>query len=300
MINKIIYYIFYGFRCKILKRKIPITSTLIITDKCNLKCKHCIVSNLGYKDLSFDDIKRDLKMLYDSGSRMLVITGGEPFLWKDNLYNLNDVIDYAKNIGFFRVVVCTNGTFPLVSNADYLWVSLDGFPEENDEMRNSKIFKIILDNIMKSEHKKIFINYTITSKNLKSIEEFTGFILKFKNVKGILFHLFTPYIGLENSDLRLSKEEKIIAIQKMRRLKKRFPLKISNTFEGIITLKKGNWERPVWGGIVVNNGRLSPCCCREGIYNEEVCKECGCTPAVETYVLQEFKINAILEYLRFL
>lgn len=300
MIKKIFYYLSYGFKCKILRKRIPITSTLIITDKCNLDCNHCIVSNLGYDDLTLEDIKRDINILYYSGARMLVITGGEPFLWRDNLYNLEDVISYAKKLGFFRTVVCTNGTLELNSKSDYLWVSLDGFPDENDKMREKGIFDIVLNNILNSNHNKIYINFTITSKNIDSMEDFTHFILKIKKVKGILFHIFTPYIGLGDSELKLSSKEKKKAIENIWRLKKKYPLKISNTFEGILTLKEGKWKRPVWGGIVVNNGKISPCCCRLGIYDENVCKVCGCTPAVETYVLQEFKIFSIIEYLRFI
>lgn len=299
-LRKFMYFIKWGIQCKLLGKKIPLTCSLIITDKCNLDCKHCIVANLGYKNLSFEKLKNDVTELYNTGCRILVITGGEPFMWKNNGSNLDDVVKFAKDLGFFRTVVCTNGTFKLESESDYLWVSLDGFPEEHERLRNPGSFYKVLKNIYNSQHKNIYINFTINSLNLKNLENSAAKILNFKNVKGILFHLYTPYLGLKNSELRLSEAEKELAIQKIMKVKKKYPIKVSNTFDAIKALKRDNWERPIWASIVINQGEKSICCCRTGIYDSEVCDNCGCTPAVETWVLERIKPLAVLENLKFL
>lgn len=300
LIKKFGYYIRWGVGCKFLREKIPLTCSLILTDKCNLNCKHCVVKNLGYEDLSFEEVKMDVEKLYDTGCRMLVLTGGEPFLWKDENYTLNDVILFAKDIGFFRTVVCTNGTFKLESDSDYLWVSLDGDRWQHNSLRNGNVYDKVVRNIIESNHNKIYINFTINGINLQNFEKSALKIMKFKKVKGLMFHLFTPYVGLEKSTLQLSDREKDVAIKKILSIKRRYPVGASNTFSGIKALKSNNWERPIWGSIVANNGKLSDCCCRINIYNEEVCKKCGCTPAVETWVLQKMKPFAIIENLRFL
>jgi MoaA/NifB/PqqE/SkfB family radical SAM enzyme len=229
---------------------------------------------------------------------MLVITGGEPFLWRDGSYGLNDIVRYSKSLGFFRIVVCTNGTFKLNSDADYLWVSLDGLPKEHNTIRGM-IYEKVLNNICISTHKNIYINLTISKVNLPDLESSVEDILKMKNIRGILLHLFTPYIGLDKT-IMLNKQEKKEAINKMNKIKGKHPLKVSNTFDGIKMLKKNNWKRPIQSSIVINQGEIGLCCCRKGIYDTEVCQECGCSPAVETLVLEQLKPLTILENLRFL
>ena len=298
LFHKINYYLKWGYQCKLHKKKIPLTSSIILTDKCNLRCQHCTVANLGYADSTYNEVIKDIKALYDTGPRMLVITGGEPFLWRDDSYELNDVVRYAKELGFFRVVVCTNGTFELNSDADYLWVSLDGFPKEHNAIRGD-IFETVQENIIQSKHKGIYINFTISKVNLPDVEDSAEEIFKYKNVKGVLFHLCTPYIGSDES-IMLDDEERNVAIKKIQRLKRRHPIKVSNTFDGINLLKGNRWVRPIWGSLVINQGEVSPCCCRKGIYDSNVCQRCGCSPAVETVALQTFQPLAAIENLRFL
>ncbi|MFH1868146.1 MAG: radical SAM protein [Candidatus Omnitrophota bacterium] len=298
MINKISYYLNWAFQASGKRRQIPLTSSIILTDKCNLSCQHCIVSNLGYPDLSFSEVTRDIETLYKMGSRMLVITGGEPFLWHDDKQTIEDVIDFAKKLGFFRIVVCTNGTYELKSRADYLWVSLDGFPKEHNRIRGH-IYEKVQKNIDTSQHKRIYINFTISKVNIYDLESSVEDILKRKNIRGILFHLFTPYLGLDR-DMMLSMSEKEEAINKIHKIKRRHPSRVSNTFDGIKMLKHNSWERPVSSSVVINQGKIGPCCCRKGIYDTEVCQECGCSPAVETLVLEQLKPLAIVENLRFL
>ena len=40
--------------------------------------------------------------------------------------------------------------------------------------------------------------------------------------------------------------------------------------------------------------------CRKGIYDEDVCSHCGCSPAVETWILQKAIPLAVIENFRFL
>lgn len=297
-ITKVLFYISWFVKFKVLNKRIPLNSSIIITDKCNLQCKHCSVSNLGYRDSTFEEVKNDIKELFSLGSRMLVITGGEPFLWEDNGYLLEDVVQYAKRIGFYRIVICTNGTFALESMADYLWVSLDGSPQEHDKLRGP-VYNKVVRNISMSKHKKIYINFTISKENFLDFDASAEQILALAKVRGIFFHIFTPYIGSDES-LALTNEEKQLVIRKLQRIKNRHPLKVTNTYDGIKALRENVWERPLWGSVTINQGEPSLCCCRKGIYDNKVCSQCGCSPAVETWVLQKLKPLAIIENLRFL
>jgi Fe-coproporphyrin III synthase len=298
MISKLFFYLGWLIHCKVGGKRVPLNSSIILTDKCNLNCKHCTVSGLGYRDLTFNEVCSDLKRLYNKGSRVLVITGGEPFVWRDQEAGLEEVVLFAKRLGFFRIVICTNGTFPLKSSADYLWVNLDGIPSEHDELRGA-IYEQVISNIRNGEHGSIFINFTLSRINIKNLEGAAEKLINTPNVKGLLLHLFTPYLGSDRA-LLLDEEERRNVVERIYKIKKRYPFKITNTFDGIKLLKTNNWRRPIWASEVINRGEVGPCCCRRGIYDEEVCKQCGCTPAIETYVVQEMKPLALLESLRFL
>jgi MoaA/NifB/PqqE/SkfB family radical SAM enzyme len=231
----------------------------------------------------------------------LVVTGGEPFLWRDDGgHSLRDVVGYAKQLGFFRTVICTNGTIELDSQADYLWVSIDGVPSDHDRLRGVGSYDRIVKNVLKSKHEGIYVNYTISSANLGDFEKAVADILRHKKIRGILFHLFTPYVGLENSGLALTGEDRRRAINRIRIIKRKSPLRVSNTFAGLKALSNDDWPRPTWASIVINDGELTECCCRRAIRSPRVCRDCGCTPAVETWVLEKLDATAILENLRFL
>ena len=253
---------------------------------------------MGYPKQPYQAVTSDIEKLYSKGSRMLVVTGGEPFLWKDAEYNLDDVVDFAKRLGFFKIVICTNGTFSLQSKADYLWVSLDGQAAQHNLIRG-RIYDDVLNNLNKSNHRGIYINFTVSAVNIENFEQATARVFNIKNVRGVFFHLFTPYLGSDRA-LALDEKSKRSIIDKLIKIKRKHPFRVVNTFVGLKYLKNDKWRRPVWSSITINQGQLGLCCCRKGIYDETVCKQCGCSPAVESFVLQEAKPAAIIENLRFL
>ena len=96
-------------RARFLGRRAPLQTVLFITDKCNLRCKHCSVyGSAGYKQRTFEDIVADMRYSYELGSRFIDLEGGEPTLWKEDGRTINDLIDAAMEIGFFSVTVTTN------------------------------------------------------------------------------------------------------------------------------------------------------------------------------------------------
>jgi sulfatase maturation enzyme AslB (radical SAM superfamily) len=179
-----------------------------------------------------------------------------------------------------------------------LWVSIDGYEEQHNKMRGT-IYCRVLNNIIASFHKGIYINFTIYNDNYNTFSLAAEQILSIRNVKGILFHLYTPYIGGDDT-LVLNARRRKLVLRQLFMFKFKHPLATFNTFAGISAFQKDNWDRPTWASVTINQGHISDCCCRLGIYNAEVCMRCGCSPAVETWVLQTFKISAILESLRYL
>jgi len=293
--KEVIYFIKWFFLVKILRKQIPFNGAIIINDLCNLNCKHCTVSSRGGKNVNFKQIEEDLKELYSKGIRFLEITGGEPFLYKDKDKNLGGIISRAKEIGFYKILLCTNGTLPIRTSADYVWVSIDGSKKIHDKIRG-KTYDLIMKNISESNHKKIFVNFTISKLNYKHLEQSIENILSNKNIRGILFHFFIPYINSDKIGIYNKLKDELI--ERINYLKKQYGGKICNTHSSLNYLKNENWEKPVWGSIIIYKGKISPCCCRCEIVNEEICRKCLSTPAVETYNIQNINLLTAWEIFR--
>ena len=103
----------FGIKTVLFRKKEPILGTVIVTDKCNLKCKHCSVNNITAVVHPYEQIRREMQQLYDMGIRILFFCGGETFLWRDGERTLRDLVVEAKEMGFLIVNVVTNGTFPI-------------------------------------------------------------------------------------------------------------------------------------------------------------------------------------------
>lgn len=289
------YFIKWFFLVKIIRKKNPFNGAIIINDLCNLNCKHCTVSSKNGKNICYKQIEKDLKELYSRGIRFLEITGGEPFLYKEGDKKLEDIIKIAKAIGFYKILLATNGTFPIKTSADYVWVSIDGYKKIHDRIRG-KTYGRIMKNISESTHQKIFINFTITKLNYKYLESSVKKILSNKNIKGIIYHFFIPYINSDKIGIYNKTKNKVI--EKLFSLKKKYGRKICNTRSGLEYLKNENWKKPVWGGLIIYDGEISPCCCRCEIINEDICKKCLSTPAVETYNVQNINLLTVWEISR--
>ena len=137
----------FGVQTILLRKKSPILGTVIVTDKCNLHCKHCSVNNITAIVHPYEQIWQEMQRLYDMGVRILFFCGGETFLWKDGERTLRDLVIEAKNMGFLIVNVVTNGTFPIdLPEADLILLSLDGDKQRHNEVRGDT-YDTIMKNI---------------------------------------------------------------------------------------------------------------------------------------------------------
>ena len=57
----------FGIKTILFKKKTPILGTIIVTDKCNLHCKHCSVNNIAAIVHPYKHIRQDMQILYDMG-----------------------------------------------------------------------------------------------------------------------------------------------------------------------------------------------------------------------------------------
>ena len=119
--KRILYDITYAIKTVIFGQKLPYMFGLQITDNCNLNCFYCEGKNAGKVNLSFNDGIITLYNAYKRGNRSLYFTGGEPMLWNDNEKTLTDLVNYAYSLGFYDILIVTNGTQPLtIQHVSYL------------------------------------------------------------------------------------------------------------------------------------------------------------------------------------
>jgi len=127
---------------RIAGKRIPISGSLELTFRCNLRCQHCYVSHgnngiPGQQELSTSEIKSIIDEVVDAGCLWFLLTGGEPLVRRDFL----DIYTYAKLKGLI-ITLFTNGTLITPRIADYLadWppfkveITLYGFSQETYEL----------------------------------------------------------------------------------------------------------------------------------------------------------------------
>ena len=196
----------FGIRTILFRKKDPILGTIIVTDKCNLKCKHCSVNNITAIVHPYEQIRREMETLYGMGIRILFFCGGETFLWRDGDRTLRDLVVEAKRMGFLIVNVVTNGTFPIdLPEADLILLSLDGDREHHNAVRGDT-YDTILNNIAEATSDNICFYMAINQINQSVVGEVCDLAKKTEHVRAVSFNFHTPYP--DTRELALTKSEK--------------------------------------------------------------------------------------------
>ena len=205
-ISSFLHFAGFGIRTILFRKKEPILGTVIVTDKCNLNCRHCSVNNLTAVIHPYEQICREMRQLYDMGVRILFFCGGETFLWQDGSYTLRDLVLEAKRIGFLIVNVVTNGTFPPdLPEADLILLSVDGDRERHDAIRGTT-YDLIMENIRNASSDNICFYMAINQINKDTVRHVCAAARDMKNVRAVSFNFHTPYP--DTRELALSREEK--------------------------------------------------------------------------------------------
>lgn len=292
-------------RARFFGRKAPLQTVLFITDKCNLRCKHCSVyGSAGNKQRSFEDIVADMKYSYALGSRFIDLEGGEPTLWKEakderreakgEYYTINDLIDAALEIGFFSITVTTNAQqdFSWI-RPQSIWVSMDGVGEYHDRVRGEGTFARLEENVRKSGFKHICVNMVVNTLNYESLDAAMEYAKNNPAIEQISINFHTPYPGTEYLMLPLEKKaeiiDKVIAYKK-----KGYP--IMNSISGLKLMRRNALGEINLGkecfvtNFIYTDGSRSLCLG----YGTEQCKVCGFCMAGEMASVFHFKPDTIL------
>ena len=296
--SNIAYFTSFGIRSVLFHRKKPILGTIILTDKCNLSCKHCSVNNILGKIYPYAEVRDEMDRLYAMGIRILFFCGGETFIWSDSGKSLRDLVVEAKQMGFLIVNVVTNGTFKLdLPEADLILLSLDGDREHHNIIRGDT-YDTIMHNVENASKDNICFYMAVNKINKDTIRDVCITARDTKNVKAVSFNFHTPYP--DTKELALTKQEKkecCDVISEMMdqgapvfNLKSAFPYIISNRF-----------HTPCEQCVVIEDGRLYTC--GRCIDIEGLCEKCGYFFVAEYTLIFGGNLKVILEmfrtYLRF-
>jgi MoaA/NifB/PqqE/SkfB family radical SAM enzyme len=270
----------------LLGKKRPLLAGLKITHKCNLRCKACPFWRKNQAQMSYGLALETINRLYAEGVRLLIIEGGEPFLWRDNGHGLEDIIREAKKL-FFCTAIVTNGTLPIETEADVVWVSIDGLRDSHNQNRGNSFDRIIA-NIKASSHPKILANVTFNRLNWREVDELVEFLGGL--VKGITFQFYYPYTGTE--DLSLTLEQRKWVLERLLALKKRgYPILASRgTIEA---LKNNSWRCHDW--LIASadpDGTIHIGCYLKG-RDKIMCDKCGFAAHVEMSLAFDLTPEAI-------
>ena len=291
--SSFLYFARFGIKTILFRKKTPILGTVILTDKCNLSCKHCSVNNKNAVIHPYNQIKSEMKLLYNMGVRILFFCGGETFLWQDGSKTLRQLVIEAKEMGFLIVNVVTNGTFKLdLPEADLILLSLDGNKEKHNQIRGDTYDRII-DNIKNATADNICFYMAVNQINKDTIRHVCTLAKETGHVRAVSFNFHTPYPDSQN--LALSREEKqtccnVIAEMMNQdvpvfNLKSAFPYLIDNKF-----------PTPCHQCVVIENGKISTC--GRCIDVPGLCEKCGYFFVAEYTLLFQGNVKIMAEMLK--
>lgn len=146
---------------------------LQITDRCNLRCRHCYIGEKSPQELSIQEITDVLREFEEMQGLRLMITGGEP-LMHNNFNALNNILpDFL-----IRKVLFTNGlllTRDLLQhlNVDEIQISIDGLEMAHDALRGQGTFKKAIAAVRLAAEEGIDVSVAtmVHAKNLNDFDE---------------------------------------------------------------------------------------------------------------------------------
>ncbi len=253
-----------------------------ITNKCNLRCKHCFVfrDENPNKPASKMDASTMLGKLAELQKahdiQVMLWMGGEPLLRPDVL---------REGVKIFpRNNVTTNGTLDLIELPNSLYViSIDGPPDLNDSIRGKGTYDKImrtLSRIPEPFGPTVMAQSVVTRTNEDRLEELVE-LLRPTRIEGMTFSFYSPPRE-DNSDLTWgSIERRDKAVRTVMRLKRKYPDFVWNKKRSLeLTLSENARsvtdncpsKRLVLPLYLEGNEFVSPFCC----YGNDVdCDLCG-------------------------
>ncbi len=157
---------------------------LQVTNRCNLRCRHCYIAEASHQDLSKKQIQRIFEEFEEIQGLRLLLSGGEPLL-HSHFWEINDLFQKYD----FRTILLSNGTLVTQEVAKRLCVhevqiSLDGMEEGHEALRGRATFEKTLMAIdhLQEANIRVSVATMIHRKNLSEFDQIAS-LLQSKNIE---------------------------------------------------------------------------------------------------------------------
>ncbi len=203
---------------------VPYTILIDPTSNCNLRCKGCWAGEYEkHHSLSFEEVDRIVNEAKELGMYFIVMSGGEPMMWK----HLPELCRKHYDVAF---MIYTNGT--LIDEKAAQWmrevgnispaISLEGGREETDQRRGEGVYDKIMAGMdhLKANGVAFGFSMTITGENADNVysDEFIDHMIEKGALYGWSFH-YIPIGSSPDFSLMITPEQRAALVEKVRRIR---------------------------------------------------------------------------------
>ena len=245
----------------------PITLQFELTGQCNLKCKHCYnrSGDVDRETLMTPEKWCELarQVVSDGGIFQCIISGGEPLLLGDKLFDIMDILhdDGTSFVVISNGLLLTKKLARRFNKYRYFWfqISIDGSTAElHDEFRGVEgSFARAVNGALEISDLGIplVIAHTVTPKNLARVEEMIQLSYELGANSIILGEVMPSGRAYEHAEIILSDEQKNFLYGQIEDLNKKFSGKITIQRSAELKIQMERYQQEVnAGGIIRPNG----------------------------------------------
>lgn len=245
----------------------PITLQFELTGQCNLKCKHCY-NRSGDADREtlmtpekWCELSRQI--VSDGGIFQCIISGGEPLLLGDKLFDIMDILhdDGTSFVVITNALLLTKKFVRRFAKYRYFWfqISIDGSTAElHDEFRGVEgSFNRAVNGALEISDAGIplVIAHTVTPKNLAHVEDMVNLSYELGANSIILGDVMPSGRAYEHEEIILNDEQKNYLYGQIEELGKKFSGKITIQRSAELKIQMERYMSEVnAGGIIRPNG----------------------------------------------
>ena len=208
----------------------PLVLVVSPTGTCNLKCEGCYAASDLTKHVSlsweiFDRIVTEKRELWDS--YLTIVSGGEPFLWRDGE---RSILDLAEKHPTEYFMTYTNGTLIDEDAAKRMGelgnvtpaLSLEGYEKETDARRGAGVYRKILDTFERLRRHGVPFGVSITPTNrnwdLLTSDDFLDFCVEEQGAVYIWCFQYMPIGRDPDLGLMIAPENRLEMLKRTRRM----------------------------------------------------------------------------------